>query len=58
MLAVMTLYFPELQHERAGSDRCERFGFAQPMHTRAAVGQLLQGGGGDAFLASVVACSW
>ena len=28
----MTLYFPELQHERAGSDRCERFGFAQPMH--------------------------
>ena len=26
----MTLYFPELQHERAGSDRCERFGFAQP----------------------------
>ena len=40
----MTLYFPELQHERAGSDRCERFGFAQPMHTRPAVGQLLQGG--------------
>ena len=39
----MTLYFPELQHERAGSDRCERFGFARPMHTRAAVGQLLQG---------------
>ena len=39
----MTLYFPELQHEGAGSDRCERFGFARPMHTRAAVGQLLQG---------------
>ncbi|MCD1066002.1 hypothetical protein U6J73_01255 [Cutibacterium acnes] len=39
----MTLYFPELQHEGAGSDRCERFGFARPMHTRVAVGQLLQG---------------
>ena len=43
LLAVMTLYSAELQHERAGSDRCERFGFARPMHTRAAVGQLLQG---------------
>jgi len=28
------------------------------MHTHAVVGQLLQGGGGDAFLTSVVACSW